>query len=164
MLWTWRDENGGSPETLIWPKCAIGPGVTGSTSRAAVPYSSFREVVFMLLMMEFLTEASIRLPRVIGPTATTVGGLILGQAATEAGLISNIMIIIVSLVAISNYVIQLVEMNFAIRVIKYLFVGAATLFGLTGIVLLIVGLVFYLATLESFGKPYVEMFRREGRG
>ncbi|PWK05398.1 spore germination protein [Tumebacillus permanentifrigoris] len=130
-------------------------------SRAAVPYASYLEVIFMLLMMEFLTEASVRLPRAIGPTATTVGGLILGQAATQAGLISNIMIIIVSVVGISNYVIPIIEMNFAVRVLKYLFVLLATVAGLIGIIIGAILLVFYLSSLTSFGTPYLKMVRGE---
>lgn len=128
-------------------------------SRAGVPYPSFVEVLIMLIMMEFLVEASLRLPKAIGPTATTVGGLILGQAATEAGLVGSIMIILVSAVAISNFVIPVNMMNFSIRVIKYMFVLFATLFGLVGIVLGIVAFTMYLSNLRSFGKPYFKAFR-----
>ncbi|MFI2857202.1 spore germination protein [Paenibacillus sp. JSM ZJ436] len=127
-------------------------------SRATVPYPSFMEVLFMLLAMEFLIEASVRLPKAIGPTATTVGGLILGTAATEAGLVSNIMIIIVAAVAISNFVIPVSMMSFGIRVTKYIFIGLATFFGLVGIVLGIIGLIVYLTSLRSFGQPYLKMF------
>ncbi len=127
-------------------------------SRAAVPYPSFMEVFLMLLMMEFLTEASLRLPKAIGPTATTVGGLILGQAATQAGLVSNIMIILVSAVAISNFIIPLSMMGYTIRVIKYIMVLFAITFGLVGIVLSVVGLIMYLSGIRSFGRPYMKMF------
>ncbi|GAA3328943.1 hypothetical protein GCM10020331_074960 [Ectobacillus funiculus] len=89
-------------------------------SRVGVPYPSYLEVLFLLLIMELLIEASIRLPKSISGTATTVGGLILGTAATEAALASNIMIIIVSAVAISNFAIPINEMSFAIRVTKIL--------------------------------------------
>jgi spore germination protein len=127
-------------------------------SRATVPYPSFFEVIFMLLAMEFLTEASVRLPKAIGQTATTVGGLILGTAATEAGLVSNIMIILVSAVAITNFVIPITMMSSGIRVTKYLFIVLATFFGLVGIVLGIVAMIMYLTSLRSFGKPYLKMF------
>ncbi|SDC92039.1 spore germination protein [Paenibacillus sp. UNCCL117] len=123
-------------------------------SRASVPYPSFVEVLFMLIMMEFLVEASLRLPKTIGPTATTVGGLILGQAATEAGLVGNIMIILVSAVAISNFIIPINMMNFSIRVIKYGFVLLASFLGLVGIVLGVIALIMYLSSLRSFGVPY----------
>jgi hypothetical protein len=127
-------------------------------SRATVPYPSFVEVLIMLIMMEFLTEASLRLPRAIGPTATTVGGLILGQAATEAGLVGNIMIILVSVVAISNFMIPLNMMSFSIRVLKYFFVIAAAMIGLVGVVVCLVGFTMYLCSQRSFGQPYFKMF------
>lgn len=130
-------------------------------SRAAVPYPSYLEVLFMLMMMEFLIEASIRLPKTVGPTATTVGGLILGQAATEAGLVSNIMIIIVASVAISNFVIPINAMGFAIRVVKYPILLLAGFFGLVGVVVGLVGLVFYLSNLRSFGMPYLKLFETD---
>ncbi|SET13853.1 spore germination protein [Salinibacillus kushneri] len=127
-------------------------------SRMPVPYPSYLEVLFMLIMMEMLTEASIRLPKTIGPTATTVGGLILGQAATDAGLVSNIMIIIVAAVAISNFIIPINEMSFAMRVMKYLLLIITTFSGLIGLVIGTVGLIYYLVYLDSFGKPYLKLF------
>lgn len=127
-------------------------------SRAPVPYPSYVEVLFMLLMMELLTEASLRLPKSIGATATTVGGLILGQAATQAGLVSNIMIIIVSSVAISNYVIPIIAMSYGVRVVKYGILLSASLFGLMGLLVGIVCLICYLVNLESFGQPYLKLF------
>ncbi|MBM7694233.1 spore germination protein [Peribacillus deserti] len=123
-------------------------------SRATVPYPAVIEVFLMLIMVEFLIEASIRLPKTIGPTATTVGGLILGTAATEAGLVGNIMIILVSAVAITNFVIPINMMNFSVRVLRYGFLFLASLFGLVGIVLGFVGIVVYLAQMRSFGRPY----------
>jgi spore germination protein len=74
-------------------------------SRMSVPFPSYIEIMFMLIMTEFLIEASIRLPKTISPAATTVGGLILGEAATQAGLVAGVMIIIISPVAISNFVV-----------------------------------------------------------
>ncbi|KKO54695.1 spore germination protein [Paenibacillus sp. DMB20] len=133
-------------------------------SRATVPYPSFFEVLFMLLAMEFLTEASVRLPKAIGPTATTVGGLILGTAATEAGLVSNIMIILVAAVAITNFVIPVTMMSFGIRLSKYIFILLSTFFGLVGIVLGIIAMIMYLCSLRSFGKPYLKMFAVERNG
>ncbi|WP_310833423.1 spore germination protein [Paenibacillus pedocola] len=133
-------------------------------SRATVPYPSFVEVLIMLVMMEFLTEASLRLPRAIGPTATTVGGLILGQAATAAGLVGNFMIILVSAVAISNFMIPLNMMSFSIRVLKYFFIIAAAILGLVGVVVCLVGFTMYLCSQRSFGQPYFRMFFLDSLG
>lgn len=135
-----------------------------SGSRATVPYPSFVEVLLMLMMMEFLTEASLRLPKAIGPTATTVGGLILGQAATAAGLVGNIMIILVSAVAISNFLIPLNMMSLSIRVLKYIFLIAAAILGMVGVVVCVVGFAMYLCNQRSFGQPYFRLFFLDNLG
>lgn len=128
-------------------------------SRTGVPYPSFVEVILMLFMVELLTEASIRLPKAIGPTATTVGGLILGQAAAEAGLASNIMIVIVSFVAISNFVVPINAFSFTIRVLKYIILLFSTLFGLVGVVLGFFMMVAYMVKLDSFGEPFLSLIQ-----
>ena len=132
--------------------------LTVAGSRVGVPYPSFIEVIFMLIFMEFLTEASIRLPKAISATATTVGGLILGTAITEATLASNIMIIIVSAVAITSFVIPISEMSFSIRICRYLLVIYTTLFGMIGLILGSLGLLMYLVNKRSFGVPYLKMY------
>lgn len=128
-------------------------------SRTAIPYPSFVEVVIMLFMMELLTEASIRLPKAIGPTATTVGGLILGQAAAEAGLVSNIMIVIVSFVAISNFVVPINAFSFTIRVLKYFILVLSTIFGLVGVVIGFFMILAYMVKLDSFGEPFLTLIQ-----
>lgn len=128
-------------------------------SRNLVPYPSFVEVLLMLFMMEMLTEASIRLPKAIGPTATTVGGLILGQAATEAGLVSNIMIIIVSTVAISNFVVPINAFSFSVRIVKYIVLGLATVFGLVGVGIGFLLFIAYMVKLDSFGQPFLTLIQ-----
>ncbi|MFC0210915.1 spore germination protein [Paenibacillus chartarius] len=126
-------------------------------SRAPVPYPSYVEVLFMLIMMELLTEASVRLPKTVGSTATTVGGLILGQAATQAGLVSNIMIIIVAAVAISNFVVPIIPMGFGMRVAKYFILLLSSMFGFMGLLVGLVFLVVYIAMIDSFGTPYLQI-------
>ncbi|WP_066064872.1 spore germination protein [Neobacillus soli] len=126
-------------------------------SRTAIPYPSYIEVVLMLFMVELLTEASIRLPKAVGPTATTVGGLILGQAAAEAGLVSNIMIVIVSFVAISNFVVPINAFSFTIRVLKYFVLLISSLFGLVGVVLGFFLVLAYMVKLDSFGEPFLTL-------
>ncbi|MFY0742886.1 spore germination protein [Solibacillus silvestris] len=130
--------------------------LTIAGSRIGVPFSSFVEVLFMLFFMEMLLEASIRLPKSISATATTVGGLILGTAVTEASLASDIMVIIVSAVAISTFVIPINEMAFSIRVIRFIFILAATLLGLAGLTLALYAMIMYLVSIDSFGEPYLK--------
>ncbi|WP_419882966.1 spore germination protein [Peribacillus sp. B-H-3] len=137
--------------------------LTIAGSREAVPYPSFFEVIFMMLVVEMLVESSIRLPKAIGPTATTVGGLILGQAAQQAQLVSSIMIIITAFVAISNFTIPINAMSFAIRVARYPLILFASLFGFVGLIAGFVILLCYLIDLRSFGKPYLAIYGGSNR-
>lgn len=130
-------------------------------SRIGVPYPSFIEVILMMIFIEFLTEASIRLPKAISGTATTVGGLILGTALTDAGLASNIMIIIVALVAIATFIIPVNEMSFAIRIGRMLLVLFSSIFGLVGLTLGLLGSILYLTNKESFGETYLRLYWKD---
>ncbi len=132
--------------------------LTIAGSRVGVPFSSFIEVLFMLFFMELLLEASIRLPKAVSATATTVGGLILGTAVTEASLASNIMVIIVSAVAISTFVIPVNEMAFSIRIVRLFFIVITSVFGLAGLTLSFYVLIMYLVRLDSFGEPYLQLY------
>lgn len=127
-----------------------------SASRSGVPYPSFVEVIIMLVLMEFLIEASLRLPKSIGQAATTVGGLILGQAATAAHLVSNIMIIVVAAVAISNFLIPVISMNFTVRVLKYVLLLLSCFTGILGLLVGIMALTSYLFSMYSFNMPFVD--------
>lgn len=144
-----------SPEIL---RTELTLTITGS--RVGVPYPSYIEVLFMLIFMELLTEASIRLPKAISATATTVGGLILGTAAAEAALASNIMIIVVAAVAIATFVIPINELSFAIRIVRLVLLSFTTLFGVIGLLLGFMFLILYLVNIESFGEPYLQFFRK----
>jgi spore germination protein len=112
----------------------------------------------MLFLIEALLEASLRLPRYIGSTATTVGGLILGQAAQQAGLVSSVMIIVTSAVAISNFLIPITAMSFALRLAKYPLIVLAIIFGLAGVVAGMFAVCLYACSVKSFGMPYFRMF------
>ncbi|AND38373.1 MULTISPECIES: spore germination protein [Cytobacillus] len=124
-------------------------------SREGVPYPALVEIFFMLLILELILEASVRLPKSIGPTITMVGGIILGQAAVEAKLVSNLLIIILAATTIANSTIVGFQNSVSIRLFKYAIVVLAAIFGILG---LVAGLVFvgaYLASLNTYGKSYL---------
>lgn len=134
--------------------------LTVTASRVGVPYPSYIEVLFMLIFMELLTEASIRLPKAISAAATTVGGLILGTAATEAALASTVMIIVVAAVAISTFAIPVNELSFSLRVLRILLLVFTTLFGLSGLIIGFLGILMHLGNMDSFGEPYFRFFQK----
>ncbi|MGM0838029.1 MAG: spore germination protein [Bacillota bacterium] len=127
-------------------------------SRISVPFPSYSEIIFMMLMAEFLSEASIRLPRTISSSATTVGGLILGQSASQAGLIGNVMIVVIAAVALSIFVIPINSMHQAIRIIRYPLIILGSLFGSIGVLIGAFALIAYLCNLRSLGRPYMQLF------
>ncbi|MCM3127674.1 spore germination protein [Paenibacillus provencensis] len=124
-------------------------------SRQGVPYPALVEIMIMLVILELILEASVRLPKSIGPTITMVGGIILGQAAVEAKLVSNLLIIILAATTIANSTIVGVQNNVSIRLFKYAILFLAAIFGLLGIVAGMVLISAYLANLNTFGKSYL---------
>ena len=119
-----------------------------------VPFSAAVEIVAMLLSFELLMEAGTRLPDPVGDTVSTIGGLIVGQSAVEAKVVSPISVIVVAAAAICGFTQPSRDLGAALRVLRLGMVLLAVAFGLFGVMLGAAGLVWYLCTLESFGVPY----------
>lgn len=129
-----------------------------AASREGVPFYATLEVIIMEIAFEMLREAGLRLPSAIGHTVSIVGGLIIGQAAVEAGIASPIVVIIVSLTAIASFTIPNDGFVSAIRICKYIIIGASSILGLYGFMLAILGILIHLSGLKSFGIPYLSPF------
>ena len=124
-------------------------------ARKNVPFSSFLEIIIMELAFELLREAGIRLPNPIGSTIGIVGGIIIGQAAVEAGLVSPIIIIIIALTAICSFCIPNASFVSALRLLKYFIIIFSGLFGLFGFLVANLIILTHLVSLKSFGIPYL---------
>lgn len=125
-------------------------------SREKVPFPPYFEAVIMELTIELLREASIRLPTYIGTSVGIIGGIIIGQAAVQAGIVSVLMIIVVAITAIASYVIPLNDMGFAIRFYRFIVMLVSSIFGVVGILVCLILLVAHLLALESLGQPYFQ--------
>jgi Bacillus/Clostridium GerA spore germination protein len=123
-------------------------------SREGVPYPAIVEILLLLLVLELIIEASVRLPQPIGPTITMVGGIILGQAAVDAKLVSTLLIIILAATTIANSTIVGVQQSNIIRFLKYVIVVAASIFGILGIVAGMVLISTYLARISDAGRSF----------
>lgn len=123
-----------------------------------IPYRPIIEAMVMEVFIELIREASIRLPKPIGQTIGVVGGLIIGDAIVNAGLVSNLMVIVVALTAISSFVVPSVEMNMSIRILRFPFMFAAALFGFFGMAIGTIILAIHLLTLSSLKQPYFAPF------
>lgn len=134
------------PERLIFSIAA---------SREGVPFPAFIEAFIMEITFELLREAGVRLPRAIGSTIGIVGGLVIGQAAVTAGIVSPIMVIVVAVTAIASFAIPNYELAAGFRLIRFLLMIMASIYGLYGVVLGVIGTLIHLVNLKSFGVPYL---------
>lgn len=123
-------------------------------SRVKVPFSPIMEAIIMEITLEMLREAGVRLPQPIGQTIGIVGGIVIGQAAVQAGIVSNIMVIIVSITAIASFIIPNYDLSSSIRLIRFPMMFFAFLYGIVGIVCVVMVLVAHSVTLKSFGTHY----------
>lgn len=125
-------------------------------SRAKVPFPPIVEAFILEFTVEMVREAAIRLPTYIGTAISVVAGLIIGQAAVEAGIVSNLLIIIVAATAIASYVIPSQDMALAVRIIRFTYMLFAAIFGIIGIVVVAALTAAHLIRLESLGQPYCQ--------
>lgn len=132
-------------------------------SRIGVPYPAIVETILLLVILELILEASIRMPKSIGPTITMVGGIILGQAVVEARLVSNVLIIILAATTIASFTVIGFHNAISIRISKYLILILSALFGVLGLFAGLVVISAYLASLTSFGIPYLSLPRMKER-
>ncbi|HEY8499670.1 MAG TPA: spore germination protein [Clostridia bacterium] len=127
-------------------------------SRVAVPFPPIIEILILEITVELIREASIRLPTYIGTAVSVFAGLVIGQAAVEAGIVSNLVIVIVAATATASYVVPSTDMALSIRIIRFIFMIAASVFGIIGIVACTVFILGHLIVLDSLGQPYLTPF------
>lgn len=126
-----------------------------AASREGVPFPAFIEALIMEISFDLLLEAIVRLPRPIGATIGIVGGLIIGQSAVSAGIVSPIMIIIVSITAITEFITPNYGVTTGLRVVRVFLTIASAVIGLYGIMLGLIVILTHLIKLKSFGVPYL---------
>lgn len=123
-------------------------------SKKNVPFSTSLEVMGMLIAFELLQEAGLRLPNPIGDTVSIIGALIVGQSAVEASVISPIAVIVVAFAGICGFAQPSQDMGAALRLGRFLLVIAAILSGLFGVAAMLCLIVWYLCTMDSYGRSY----------
>jgi tetrahydromethanopterin S-methyltransferase subunit G len=113
------------------------------------------EVLFIELIIEILKEAGSRMPSKIGQTIGIVGGIVIGTASVQAGLVSNTLIVLVAVSALLSFLMPNYLMSNASRFVRYIFILAAGLFGLLGQMLALAWVLNHLLNLTSLGTPYM---------
>ena len=127
-----------------------------ATARTGIVIPVALEVLLMEFQFELLKEAGIHLPGQLGGTIGIVGGLIVGQAAVEAGIVSTIVVIVVAFTAIASFIVPNESFGSVFRLLKFLFIITAAVWGIYGYLLTFTALLLHLSQLESFGVPYMQ--------
>jgi len=123
-------------------------------AREGVPFPAYIETLMMALTMELIREAGIRLPKPMGQTIGIVGGLVIGEAAVNAGIVNPFLVIIIAVTAIATFSLPVYSITITFRILLFVFVLAATAFGLYGIILALIALAIHITNLKSVGVPY----------
>ncbi len=129
-----------------------------AASRQGVPFPALVEALLLEILFEVLREAGIRLPRVIGQAVSIVGALVVGEAAVSAGLVSPAMVIVVATTAISSFATPAFSFAISARILRFAFMISAATLGLFGVQLLGLLVLLHLASLRSYGIPYLAPF------
>ncbi len=129
-----------------------------AAARLGVPFPAVVEVLLMELSFELLREAGVRLPGAMGNTIGIVGGLIIGQAAVDANIVSPIVVIVVAFTALCSFSIPNEEFAGAFRMLKFFVILMSAWLGFFGFLWSMFAILIHLALLKSFGQPYLLPF------
>ena len=121
-----------------------------------IPLSPSYEMFFSLLIFEILNEASVRMPKYVGMVVSIVGGLVLGETAVNAGIISAPTLMIIALSGICLYTVPELEQTFSVLRIVFLVISGSL--GLFGLLIAVALLTIYLVSFESFSTPICAPF------
>jgi len=127
-------------------------------AKANVPFSSATEVLGLLLAFEILIEAGLRLPKAVGTAMSILGGIVVGQSAVAANILSPLVVVIVSLAGIAGFVVPNQDLSSAIRVIRFILSLLAAICGFFGLTVGIIILLIHLCSLDNYGVAYLSPF------
>ncbi len=126
--------------------------------RGGVPFSEFTECLILILVFEILKETGVRMPQSLGHALSIVGGLVVGQAAVEARIISTPMLIVIALSGIAGLMIP--KLKGAVFYLRFILVFLSSLFGLCGYLAAMTVIIMHIISLTSFGTDYTVSLRK----
>ncbi|WP_308639768.1 spore germination protein [Paenibacillus silvisoli] len=141
--------------------CAFNPQLLPinfvNTLQSSLKYVTFPpaiEALSMMLLLEILREATIRLASPVGQTIGVVGGIVIGTVVVQSNLVSNTMVIVAALTGLASFIMPSYEMSSAVRLLSYPALLLSSLFGLFGLAFFFMMICVHLCQLSTMGIPY----------
>ena len=107
----------------------------------------------VILMLEIIREAGLRMPQTLGHSVSLIAALIIGDAAIAAGLMSTPVILTAAAASIAVFVTpSLYEVATVLRLVVLLAAGVA---GPVGLAACALGVLFGLTRVSALGVPYL---------
>ncbi|MCL6580794.1 MAG: spore germination protein [Firmicutes bacterium] len=129
--------------------------ITLTAARENIPFPLILSLLFLEVSFELIRETGIRIPSAIGPTIGIVGALLIGDMAVRATLVSPVEVIIIALTALAGFAIPDHPTGMAARILRFFFIFAAGFLGFFGLSMAFFILAVHLATIRSFGVPFL---------
>ena len=129
--------------------------------RSFVPFPAYLEALFMIICFEILKESDFRMSSTSGSAISILGGLILGDAAVAAGIVSPIMIIIIAISSIAGLIFSSVELGNSIRFYKIIFLFLGAFLGIYGIIIGLLLIIHHLLEIKIFNYKYINIDKNE---
>ncbi|EPY2272432.1 spore germination protein [Clostridium sporogenes] len=130
-------------------------------SRSNIPLTPFMEILSMEIIVEFLREGGLRLPPKVNQTLSIVGGIIIGEAAIKAGIVSSATLLVIGISIIAAFLTPNYDMSLAVRFIRFPMLILSNYLGLLGLTAGFFFLLVHICSLESLGVPYFSFHNEE---
>lgn len=133
-------------------------------SKEQIPMTTFQEIIFLTVAFEILFESGLRMPKTVGQTVPIIGGLVVGDAAVSANLVSSIVLVVVAVTGIAGFMVPNQDLLNFIRISRIMFIFASMIAGFVGVGIAIIFFLYYICSAEIFGVPYfVPFVANEGK-
>jgi spore germination protein KA len=127
--------------------------VTLTNSLQGVALPPLVEMLVLTILFEIIKESGLRMSRALGQSVSIVGGLIVGEAAVQAGIFSAPAVVVIAATSISAFIIS--KLDATVLIMRVTLMLAANIIGIMGIVLVSIAFFIYACSLKSFGVPYL---------
>lgn len=129
--------------------------------RTFVPFPAYIEALFMIVCFEILKESDLRMSTTSGSAVSILGGLILGDAAVAAGIVSPIMIIVIAISSISGLIFSSIELVNALRIYKIILLLLGTILGIYGVIIGVVLMFYNIYSSRIYDYKYLDFDKNE---